>query len=76
MFILLFQQNIKAETISPKKVLILSSYGSEVSISSGYESKMWTDEIIDSINLQFINSKENVNVRMEYMGLSEESWAK
>lgn len=76
MFILLFQQNIKAETISSKKVLILSSYGSEVSISSGYESKVWTDEIIDSINLQFMNSKENVNVRMEYMGLSEESWDK
>lgn len=55
-------------------MLILSSYGNELSILSGYESKEWTDEIIDSINLQFVKSKENINVKMEYMGLDEESW--
>lgn len=34
----------------------------------------WTDEIIFSINSQFIDSKKNIDVKKEYMGLGEKSW--
>jgi signal transduction histidine kinase/ABC-type uncharacterized transport system substrate-binding protein len=70
----LFPRDVEAEDKGQKNVLILNSYGNELSILSGYESKEWTDEIIDSINSQFVMSKENINVKMEYMSLEGESW--
>ncbi|GIM28864.1 hypothetical protein CPJCM30710_15300 [Clostridium polyendosporum] len=55
-------------------MLILNSYGSENTILSGYESKQWTDEIISSINAQFVDSKKNINLKIEYMDSGERSW--
>lgn len=55
-------------------MLILSSYQNQSTISGGYESMQWTDEIIFSINSQFIDSKKNIDVKKEYMGLGEKSW--
>lgn len=69
-FYLFSTRTVFAESVDEKNVLILSSYGNQSTIISGYESKEWTDEIIASINAQFINSKKNINVKMEYMGLS------
>ncbi|GIM30087.1 hypothetical protein CPJCM30710_27530 [Clostridium polyendosporum] len=39
-------------------MLILSSYGNESTILSGNESRKWTDQIISSINSQFVDSKK------------------
>jgi signal transduction histidine kinase len=65
----------KINLLDKKNVLILSSYGSENTISSGYGTKQWTDEIISSINSQFINSKKTIGVKTEYMGLEENFWS-
>lgn len=64
----------KMGLLDEKNVLILSSYGSENTISSGYGTKQWTDEIISSINSQFMNSGKNINVKTEYMGLEKKFW--
>ena len=73
-FFSLFTINAKAESIQRKNVLIISSYGNEVYISSGYKSNQWIDEIISTINQQLIESKENINLKMEYMSSGEKSW--
>jgi signal transduction histidine kinase/DNA-binding response OmpR family regulator len=65
--IFLFQIPVHAEDTVKKNVLILNSYENENNIISGYQSKDWTTEIIDSINLEFINSKKNITVAMDYM---------
>lgn len=54
--------------------MILSSYANENTIVSGYESKQWTDEIISSISSQFLDSKKNINMKIEYMDLGEKAW--
>lgn len=74
MFSLFFTKTVFADSVDEKNVLILSSYGNQSTILSGYESKEWTDEIISSINSQFVDSKKNINLKMEYMGLGEKSW--
>lgn len=73
-FFLSFTRTVFADNVGEKNVLILSSYGNQSTILSGYESKEWTDEIISSINSQFVDSKKNINLKMEYMGLGERSW--
>ena len=75
----LFQMPAYAESTAQKNVLILNSYGNESNIGSGYQSKDWTSEIISSINSEFANSKNNINVNMTYMdsndNFGEEYWA-
>jgi len=73
-FSLFFTKTVFAQGVDEKNVLILSSYGNQSTIISGYESKEWTDEIISSINSQFMDSKKNISLKMEYMGSGEKSW--
>lgn len=73
-FFLISPRSVLAQGLAEKNILILSSYGNESTILSGHESRQWTDEIISSINSQFIASNKNINVKMEYMGLGEKSW--
>ncbi|GIM27451.1 hypothetical protein CPJCM30710_01170 [Clostridium polyendosporum] len=73
-FFFFFQKSVYAVGEDRKNVLILSSYGNESAILSGNESRQWTDEIISSINSKFIDSKKNINVKMEYMGLGYKAW--
>lgn len=73
-FSLFFTRTVFADSVGEKNVLILSSYGNQSTIFSGYESKEWTDEIISSINSQFLDSKKNINLKMEYMESGEKSW--
>lgn len=74
-FSLFFTKTVFAQSVDEKNVLILSSYGNQSTIVSGYESKEWTDEIISSINSQFMGSKKNIHLKMEYMGSGEKSWS-
>jgi len=64
---LLFQMPVYAESTIEKNVLILNSYANESNIIFGYQSKDWTSEIISSINSEFLNSKMNITVKMNYM---------
>lgn len=73
-FLLLWQRPAWAEEIDQKEVLILSSYGNSSTFLSGHESRAWTDDIISSINSQFVESKKNINVEMEYMAFGESAW--
>ncbi|MBC2581593.1 PAS domain-containing protein [Clostridium sp. DJ247] len=76
-FIIFFfslQKSVHALGADEKSVLILSSSANGSTILSGYESKEWTDEIISSINSQFVDSKKNINIKMQYMGFGEKSW--
>ena len=74
-FSLFFTKTVFAQSVGEKNVLILSSYGNQRTIVSGYESKEWTDEIISSINSQFMGSEKNISLKMEYMGSGEKSWS-
>ena len=74
-FSLFFTKTVFAQSVGEKNVLILSSYGNQSTIVSGYESKEWTDEIISSISSQFMGSEKNISLKMEYMGSGEKSWS-
>ncbi|WP_246503560.1 ABC transporter substrate binding protein [Clostridium polyendosporum] len=73
-FFVLFLRPVRAQSIGEKNVLILSSYGNQSTILSGQQSRTWTDEIISSVNSEFVDSKKNINVKMEYMGLGKSTW--
>ncbi|HEY5525723.1 MAG TPA: ABC transporter substrate binding protein, partial [Clostridium sp.] len=74
----LFKIPVYAESTVGKNVLILNSYGDENNITFGYESRDWTTEIISSINSEFVNSKKNITVKMQYMdsndNFGDEHW--
>lgn len=73
-FSLFFTRTVFAESVDEKNVLILSSYGNQSTIFAGDESKQWTDEIISSINSQFLDSEKNINLKVEYMDSGEKFW--
>ena len=65
--IFLFQTPVYAESTVQKNVLILNSHGNESNIISGYKSRDWTSEITASINSEFVDSKKNIDIKMQYM---------
>ena len=50
----------------------------KIILSFGYQSRDWTSEIISSINSEFVNSKKNITVKMNYMdsndSFGDEHW--
>lgn len=66
-FFLLSQISVHAESVKEKSVLILNSCNNENSIVSGNKSRDWSSEIISSINSEFINTKKDVDVKVQYM---------
>lgn len=73
-FLCFFQESVYALDTKEKSVLILSSNSNASTIVSGVETKEWTDEIRASISSQFVNSKENIDVNVQYMGGGEKNW--
>lgn len=75
---LLLERPAHAQSASEKSILILNSYSYKSNIKSGYQSRVWDNEIISSINSEFVNSKQNIDVKVQYMDSSdnfgEEYW--
>jgi len=64
---LFFQSSVYAENTVQKNVLILNSYGNDSSITAGNQSIDWTGQITSAINSEFINSKKNIDVKIQYL---------
>lgn len=67
-----FQKLVYAEDTVEKNVLILNSYSNKSNTASGTQIEDWTSEITSSINLEFVNSKKNINVKIEYMDSNDD----
>lgn len=66
-FFLFLQSPVYAENTVQKNVLILNSYGNDSSITGGNQSIDWTGQITSAINSEFVNSKKNVDVKIQYL---------
>lgn len=66
-FFLFFQSPVHAESVVQKNVLILNSYGNDSSIIAGNQSLDWTGQITSAINSEFVNSKKNIDVKIQYL---------
>ncbi|MBU3093098.1 sensor histidine kinase [Clostridium sp. CF011] len=66
-FFLFLQSSVHAENTVQKNVLILNSYGNDSSISAGNQSINWTEQITSAINSEFVNSKKNIDVKIQYL---------
>ncbi|MCB2295629.1 histidine kinase [Clostridium algoriphilum] len=66
-FFLFFQRPVHAENIAQKNVLILNSYGNDSNITAGNQLIDWTGQITSAINSEFMNSKKNINVKIQYL---------
>ncbi|MBC2581311.1 ATP-binding protein [Clostridium sp. DJ247] len=71
--VIFFQRPVYAESETQKNVLILQSKGNQNSFVDGTEAIGWENEIISSINSEFIKSKKNINVCIEYMDSNSNS---
>ncbi|GIM30444.1 hypothetical protein CPJCM30710_31100 [Clostridium polyendosporum] len=69
-FFAFFQRPAYAQDEVQKSVLILNSYSNKSTIISGYESRQWINEIISSINSEFIDSKKDISLEIENMDYS------
>ncbi|MBU3160938.1 histidine kinase [Clostridium frigoris] len=66
-FFLFLPSPVYAENTAQKNVLILNSYGDNRSITAGNQSIDWTGQITSAINSEFINSKKNIDVKIQYL---------
>lgn len=66
-FFLFLQSSVHAENTVQKNVLILNSYGNDSSIAAGNQSIDWTGQITSAINSEFVNSKKNIDVKIQYL---------
>ncbi|MBW9145827.1 sensor histidine kinase [Clostridium sp. CM027] len=66
-FFLFLQTSVHAENTVQKNVLILNSYGNDSSIAAGNQSINWTGQITSAINSEFVNSKKNIDVKIQYL---------
>ena len=66
-FFLFFPSPVYAENTVQKNVLILNSYGNDSSITAGNQSIDWTGQITSAINSEFVNSKKNIDVKIQYL---------
>ena len=77
-FYLFIQTPVHAEDTVQKNVLILNSYGNDSNISAGNQSIDWTGQITSAIKSEFIDSKENIDVKIQYLdsgyNFDEEYW--
>lgn len=64
--IFLFETPVYSESTKQKKILILNSYDKGNSLN-GFTPSNWHDEITDGIESSLKNSKENVDLKIEYM---------
>ena len=77
-FFLFSRSPVHAEDTVQKNVLILNSYGNDSNISAGNQSIDWTGQITSAIKSEFIDSKENIDVKIQYLdsgyNFDEEYW--
>ena len=77
-FFLFSRSPVHAEDTVQKNVLILNSYGNDSNISAGNQSIDWTGQITSAIKSKFIDSKENIDVKIQYLdsgyNFDEEYW--
>ena len=66
-FLIFFQSPVYARNIVKQNVLILNSYENDNSINPGNESIDWTRQITSAINSEFVNSKKNIDVKIQYL---------
>ncbi|HEY5525920.1 MAG TPA: hypothetical protein VIK26_11385 [Clostridium sp.] len=77
-FFLFSKSPVHAEDTVQKNVLIFNSYGNDSSISAGNQSIDWTGQITSAIKAEFVNSKKDIDVKIQYLdsgyNINEDYW--
>lgn len=72
-FINLFQNTVYAKSETEKNILIIISDENFGNFMDGNKSMSWDNSILSSIDSVFINSKQNINVNLQYLDFNNVS---